>query len=134
MPYEINDTAAARVALSENRGLQSELGSWSIDLTFCVRMLQIYGLKAEAELTKSRIEQSIHVANGFIEERIARLTSELKKEEVHLTKLAEDALLTKDREMNYKHQAQKKEVDQARKDFAGLRASLYGLISELKSI
>lgn len=134
MGFEINDTAAARQALAQNRSSQSELGSWSIDLTFCVRMLEIYGLKADSDAVKQAISHSIQMAKGFLEERIAMVIKELKIEEGHLIKLSEDALLAKDREMVYKHQDLVKQVDLARADFGSLRSTLYDLIGELKSI
>lgn len=134
MAFEINDTAAARKALAQNRSSQSELGSWSIDLTFCVRMLELYGLKADSDVIKLTISQTIQMAKDFLDERIAMVIKELKIEEGHLVKLAEDALLAKDREMVYKHQDLVNEVDKARADFGNLRSTLYNLIDELKSI
>lgn len=134
MVIEINDTAAAQRALVENKDAQREIASWIIDLRFCSRMLEIYGLKAETSIVRDQIKRSQAVLADFVDLKLDQLVKDLRRTEQHLVKLAEDALLVKDREMSYRQASDLKLISEARNSYHDLRKSLYSIIEELKSL
>lgn len=130
----VNDIARAKQFLAENRSWQSEIGSWEIDLLFCERMLDIYGLKAETagmQGTKESIKTSVR---DFISIRLGNLKSQLKTNEGILNRMVEDELLLKDRQMSYRHDDDKSDMDCTRIAAHTLQNQLYGFIEELKSL
>ena len=134
MVIEINDTGAAQKALLENRDAQREIASWMIDLRFCSRMLEIYGLKAETNTVRDQIEKSQDLVDDFLDLRLNQLVMDLRKSEQHLVKVAQDALLIKDREMSYRQASERKLISEARNSYNDLRHSLYSIIEDLKSL
>ena len=134
MKQVVNDTAQARRFLDENRRSQSEIGSWEIDLLFCDRMLDIYGLKVDAEgmrktmlILKERIQDLLSI-------RLENLKTQLKENEVLLKRLVDDELLLKDRQMPFRDADDKSDMDNTRIAAHALQNQLYGFIEELKSI
>ena len=134
MKQGVNDILSAKRFLVENRIWQSEIGSWEIDLLFCERMLDIYGLKAETAgmlETKSTLTESIQ---DFISVRIHNLKSQIKRNEAILNRLEEDELLFKDRQVSFRQNDDKSDMNKARTAVHGLQKRLYGFIKELKSL
>jgi hypothetical protein len=134
MKQVVNDTLEARRFLTENKSWQSEIGSWEIDLLFCERMVDIYGLKAESDSmqeTKSTITVSIH---DLISIRLDNLKSQLKANEGILNRLVDDELLLKDRQMPFRHSDDKSEMDNTRVLVLALQGRLYSFIKELKAL
>ena len=134
MKQVVNDTLEARRFLTENKSWQSEIGSWEIDLLFCERMVDIYGLKAESDSmqeTKSTITVSIH---DLISIRLDNLKSRLKANEGILSRLVDDELLLKDRQMPFLHSDDKSEMDKTRVLVLALQGRLYSFIKELKAL
>lgn len=130
----VNDILRARQFLTENRSWQSEIGSWEIDLLFCERMLDIYGLKAETagmQSTKTSVKSSV---SDFISIRLNNLKSQLKANEGILSRLVEDELLLKDREMPFRHDDDKADMESTRIAAHTLQKQLYSFIEELKSL
>lgn len=130
----VNDISSAKLFLGENRSWQSEIGSWEIDLLFCERMLDIYGLKAETagmQCTKATIKTSVR---DFISIRLNKLKSQLKANEGILNRLVDDELLLRDRQMPFRHDDDKSDMENARAAAHALQKQLYGFIEELKSL
>lgn len=131
---EINDTRSASQFLSENKAWQSEVGSWEIDLLFCSRMLDIYGLKADSSELKAEQVELKKMVGDVIEIRLMHLKGGLKKNEVTLSKAAADGLLVKDRELPYRQKDDENEMNEAREAVHGLQQRLYSFIEQLKSL
>ena len=130
----MNDTQLASRFLTENRQWQSELGSWELDLMFCSRMLDIYGLKAESPVQKSEQVELKKMVSDVIEVRLAGIRNQLRANEEPLKKAAEDQLLFKDAQLPYRQEDDRKTVDSARASVLMLQQRLYGFIDQLKSI
>ena len=131
---EVNDSRNAARFLAENREWQSEIGSWEIDLMFCSRMLDIYGLKADTSNHKTEQVDLKKVVSDVIEVRLTSIKRQLKDNERALQKATADELLFKDSQMPYRQDDDRNEMNQARQAVHSLQQRLYGFIELLKSI
>ncbi len=134
MNAELNDTANARLFHHENRSWQSEIGSWEIDLMFCFRMLEIYGLKADSNQLRSTQQNLKREITDFTSTRIADLKQRLKTNEAKLVRLIEDAVLLKDRQMIYRQNDDRAQMNMVRAEIHDLQKHLYEFIDQMKSM
>jgi hypothetical protein len=124
--------ASAQEFLHGTRRWLSELDSWSIELMFLQRMLDIYGLKAEHDGQSERVRSLKSRIGILLSDETENLRGRLHEHEEHLQQILADRLLLQDRELPYKHADAEKAVSLGRSQFIGIQTSAFALVDELK--
>ncbi len=132
MAVEVNDRKQAQQFYNETRQWQSELNSLVIDLMFLQRILDIYGLKISDALEQRDISHLKETLNSFVQFRVEKQKSKLKTHEDYLQKIVEDRVLLRDRELPYKHQDIRTEVEDFWQGGISLKNELYTKVEQLK--
>lgn len=132
MPMDPTYSANARAFLAQTKSWQSEMNSWSTELTFLQRMLDIYGLKAMEEPHASEVKRLKQRMVHFLKETTVQQRQKWKAHEERLELIVEDRLLLEDRELPYKHKDFEKEAHDCRSIFHYMQRSAFELIEELK--
>lgn len=132
MAVEVNDRKQAQQFYNETKQWQSELNSLVIDLTFLRRILDIYGLKISDSAEQRDISHLKETLGSFIEFRVEKQKSKLKTHEDYLQRIVEDRILLRDRELPYKHQDIKTEVEEFWQGGTSLKNELYAKVEQLK--
>jgi hypothetical protein len=130
----VNDTKSAKIFFEENRSWQSEIGSWEIDLLFCSRMLDIYGLKVENSLMSDTQRSLKSEIEGLKTSKFSQMKSQLKFNELKLSRLVEDSVLIKDRQMSFRQDDDRSEMNALRLLVHQLQQHLYSFIDQMKSL
>ncbi|MCB9204968.1 MAG: hypothetical protein H6603_08330 [Flavobacteriales bacterium] len=132
MALEVNDRRQAQQFYNETKQWQSEINSLVIDLMFLQRILDIYGLKISDPAEQRDISLLKETLVSFIDFRIEKHRSLLKTHEDYLQRIVEDRVLLKDRELPYKHQDMKTEVQDFWQGGMSLKNELYMKVEQLK--
>ncbi|MBL4587385.1 MAG: hypothetical protein JKX84_10070 [Flavobacteriales bacterium] len=132
MSVEVNDRKLAKRFYDETREWQSAMNTLVIDLMFFQRIIDIYGLKITDVVEKRDVEVLKETLKSFLDHRVGGQKNRLKTHEEYLLGIAEDRVLLKDRNMQYKHQDMEKEVQDFRVGGVGLKNSLYQKVEQLK--
>lgn len=132
MPVEVNDRKQAQQFYYETKRWQSELNSLVIDLMFLQRILDIYGLKISDAVEQRDISHLKETLNSFVQFRVEKQKSKLKVHEDYLQKIVEDRVLLRDRELPYKHQDIRTEVEDFWQGGISLKNELYTKVEQLK--
>jgi phosphopantetheine adenylyltransferase len=132
MSVEVNDRKQAQQFYNETKRWQSEMNSLVIDLMFLKRILDIYGLKISDAAEQRDINHLKETLTSFVEFRVEKQKSKLKTHEDYLQRIVEDRILLRDRELPYKHQDMKTEVEDFWQGGASLKNELYTKVEQLK--
>lgn len=132
MAVEVNDRKQAQQFYNETKQWQSELNSLVIDLMFLQRILDIYGLKISDAAEQRDIAHLKETLTSFVQFRVEKQKSKLKTHEDYLQKIVEDRVLLRDRELPYKHQDIKAEVEDFWQGGTSLKNELYIKVEQLK--
>lgn len=124
--------ASAQEYLHSTRKWLSELDSWSIELMFLQRMLDIYGLKAEDETQSAKLCALRSHIGSFLSDGIAQRRDLLHGHERHLQQIVADKLLLKDKELPYRQSDAEKAILEGRSSFYGIQERAFAVIEDLK--
>lgn len=132
MAVEVNDRKQAQQFYNETKQWQSELNSLVIDLMFLQRILDIYGLKISDAAEQRDIGHLKETLSSFVEFRVENQKEKLRIHEDYLQRIVEDRVLLKDRELPYKHQDAKVEMEDFWQGGTSLKRELYAKVEQLK--
>jgi hypothetical protein len=128
----VNDRKLAQQFFNETRAWQSEMNSLVIDLMFFERILDIYGLKLFEPAEKRDLELLKETLKSFLMHRVEAMKLRLKIHEEYLSKVVEDRILLKDKDLPYKHADMEKEAKDFRLGGGRLKSDLYKKVEQLK--
>ena len=132
MAVQVNDRKQAQQFYNETKQWQSEINTLLIDLMFLQRILDIYSLKVSDAVELRDLGHLKETLSSFVGFRVEQQREKLRMHEEYLQKIVEDRVLLRDRELPYKHQDIRTEVEEFWQGGTRLKNDLYVKVEQLK--